>query len=92
MVVVEKRKRAGENRIQELIKEQPALTLEEIRSEYGQNFEPVSRSTIVRTLKKLKITRKKKSLFEPRKTSKSGEAGEISRKCVKIQSIRSHFY
>ncbi|MEK8015606.1 MAG: transposase [Candidatus Parabeggiatoa sp.] len=37
--------------------------------EYNKHFEPVSKSTIDRNLTKLKLTRKKKTLFDPRKHS-----------------------
>ncbi len=40
-----------------------------MRDEYNDFFEPVGRSTIDRTLIRLKLTRKKKSLFEPRKNT-----------------------
>lgn len=50
----------GQHLIRNLIQKQPDLTLEEIRDNYNQHFEPTSRSSIDRTLKKMKITRKKK--------------------------------
>lgn len=37
--------------------------------EYNEHFKPVSRSTIDRTLTRLKLTRKKKTLFDPIKNS-----------------------
>ena len=58
---------SGEVFLKKLIESQPDLTLVEIRDEYNQHFEAVSRSTIDRTLTKLKITRKKKTLFDSRK-------------------------
>jgi len=63
-------KAQGENFLKELIDSQPDLILEEIRDRYNKYFEPVSRSTIDRTLTKLKLTRKKKSLFKSRKNTK----------------------
>jgi transposase len=57
----------GKTFLKELIKNQPDLILDEILDEYNEYFEPVSRSTIDRTLTQLKLTRKKKSLFDPRK-------------------------
>jgi transposase len=62
-------KAIGQTFLKELIESQPDLILEEIRDEYNRYFEPVSRSTIDRTLIKLKLTRKKKSLFDPRKNT-----------------------
>jgi putative transposase len=62
-------KTQGEIFLKELIESQPNLILEEIRDKYNEYFEPVSRSTIDRTLTKLKLTRKKKSLFAPRKNT-----------------------
>jgi transposase len=59
----------GETFLQSLIESQPDLILEEIREEYNKHFDWVSRSTIDRTLKKLKLTRKKKTLFDPRKNT-----------------------
>lgn len=59
----------GEIFLKDLIENQPDLILEEIRDEYNEHFEPVSRSTIDRTLIRLKITRKKKTLFDPRKNT-----------------------
>lgn len=56
-------KEPGETFLKELVEKQPDLTLEKIRDEYNQNFEAVSRSTIDRTLNKLKITRKKKDVI-----------------------------
>jgi len=57
----------GETFLKELIEKQPDLILEEIRDEYNKHFEPISRSTVARTLTRLKLTRKKKTLFDPRK-------------------------
>jgi len=54
-------KEIGQTFLKELIESQPDLTLIEIRDEYNKHFEGVSRSTIDRTLTKLKLTRKKKS-------------------------------
>ena len=62
-------KAKGETFLKELIENQPDLILDEILDEYNEYFEPVSRSTIDRTLTKLKLTRKKKSLFDPRKNT-----------------------
>ena len=62
-------KTQGETFLKELIESQPDLILEEIRDEYNKHFDLVSRSTIDRTLKKLKLTRKKKTLFDPRKNT-----------------------
>ena len=45
------------------------MILDEILDEYNEYFETKSRSTIARTLTKLKLTRKKKSLFDPRKNT-----------------------
>lgn len=59
----------GETFLIKLIENQPDLILEEIRDEYNEYFKPVSRSTIDRTLIRLKLTRKKKTLFEPRKNT-----------------------
>lgn len=50
----------GQNFLKQLIEQQPDLTLEEIAQKYQNYFKPVSTSTIDRTLKKLKLTRKKK--------------------------------
>ncbi|EDN65624.1 transposase, ISSpo6 orf A [Beggiatoa sp. PS] len=63
-------KAQGETFLKELIDSQPDLILEEIRDRYNKYFEPVSRSTIDRTLTKLKLTRKKKSSFKSRKNTK----------------------
>ena len=54
-------KAQGETFLKELIESQPDLILEEIRDQYNEHFEPVSRSTIARTLTRLKLTRKKKT-------------------------------
>jgi len=62
-------KAEGQDFLKQLIKQQPDLTLEELAQKYQKDFKPVSTSTIDRTLKKLKLTRKKKSLFEPRKNT-----------------------
>jgi len=60
----------GQAFIKKLIEEQPDIKLEDIRDRYNENHpEPVSRSTIDRILRKCKITRKKKSFFDPRKNS-----------------------
>jgi len=59
---VSKIKTEGKKFLQELIKEQPALTLEELSFEYSKHFQSVGSSTIDRTLKKLKLTRKKKPI------------------------------
>ncbi len=50
----------GETFLTELIESQSDLILEEIRDEYNEyfEFEPVGRSTIDRTLIRLKLTRK----------------------------------
>ena len=53
-------KAEGEIFLIDLIKSQPDLILEEIRDEYNEHFEYVSRSTIDRTLTRLKLTRKKR--------------------------------
>ena len=58
----------GQNLIRKLIEDQPDLTLEEIGCEYNKHFEPVARSTIDRTLNKMKITRKKKRYLMVEKT------------------------
>ena len=55
----------GQEFLKSLIEQQPDLTLEEIAQEYQKPFPKVSTSTIDRTLRKLNLTRKKKSLFEP---------------------------
>jgi len=52
---------SGEAFLKKLIESQPDLTLVEIRDEYNQHFKTSCRSTIDRTLTKLKITRKKKT-------------------------------
>jgi transposase len=62
-------KTQGQNFIKDLIESQPDLILEEIRDRYNEQFEPVGQSTIDRTLTKLKLTRKKKTLFDPRKNT-----------------------
>ncbi len=62
-------KAQGETFLKDLIENQPDLILEEIRDEYNEHFDPVSRSTIDRTLTRLKLTRKKKTLFDPRKNT-----------------------
>ncbi|MEK8021190.1 MAG: IS630 family transposase, partial [Candidatus Parabeggiatoa sp.] len=62
-------KTQGETFLKDLIESQPDLILEEIRDEYNEHFKPVSRSTIDRTLTRLKLTRKKKTLFDPIKNS-----------------------
>jgi len=59
---VSKIKTDGKKFLKELIKEQPGLTLEELSVEYSKHFQVVGSSTIDRTLKKLKLTRKKKSI------------------------------
>ena len=56
-------KATGETFLTKLIKSQPDLILEEIRDEYNEYFEPVGRSTIDRTLIRLKLTRKKKEFI-----------------------------
>ena len=61
-------KAEGEIFLKELIENQPDLILQEIRDKYNECFEPVSRSTIDRTLTKLKLTRKNRS-FESRKNT-----------------------
>ncbi len=69
---------SGEVFLKKLIESQPDLTLVEIRDEYNQHFKTVSRSTIDRTLTKLKITRKKKTLFDSRKnTPENQEARRV---------------
>lgn len=60
---------SGQSFIRNLLKDQPDLTLEEICGEYNKPFEPVTRSTIDRTLNTMKITRKKKTLFDGRKNT-----------------------
>ena len=56
-------KSEGQTFIRKLLEEQPDLILEEICIEYNKKFEPtVTRSTIDRTLKRMKITRKKNSI------------------------------
>ena len=77
---VSKIKSDGEKFLQELIKEQPALSLEELSVEYSKQFQAVGSSTIDRTLKKLKITRKKPSLFDPRKNTPAKKKDKIMRK------------
>jgi len=62
-------KTQGESFLTELIESQADLIIEEIRDEYNEYFEPVGRSTIDRTLIRLKLTRKKKSLFDSRKNT-----------------------
>lgn len=64
-------KAEGQIFLKELVESKPDLILDEILDEYNNNeqFEPVSRSTIDRNLAKLKLTRKKKTLFDPRKNS-----------------------
>jgi putative transposase len=64
-------KAQGETFLKELIENQPDLILKEIRDKYNERFEPVSRSTIARTLTKLTFTRKKKTRFDPRNPGKS---------------------
>jgi transposase len=51
--------RSGRNRLRQLVRNQPDATLEELAGRVGV---PCSRMAIFRTLRKLKITRKKKSL------------------------------
>jgi hypothetical protein len=51
----------GETFLTELIESQPDWILEEMRDKYNEYFEPVGRSTIDRTLTRLKLTRKKNS-------------------------------
>ncbi len=76
-------KTQGEMFLSELIENQPDLILSALRDQYNEHFEPVSRSTIDRTLTKLKITRKKKSLFDPRKnTPENQEKQENYRKNI----------
>ena len=50
----------GPAALKKIIEAQADLTLEEIRDEYNKHFDPVSRSSIDRTLKKLKISQKKR--------------------------------
>jgi len=60
----------GETFLKVLIENKPDLILEEIRDEYKEHFEPVSRSTIDRTLTRLKLTRKKRRCLIPEKIPK----------------------
>ena len=59
----------GQTFLKQLVESQPDWTLEELRDEYNEHFEAVSRSTIDRNLTKLKLTRKKKTLFDPKKNT-----------------------
>ena len=81
----------GQAYLQELIKRQADLTLEEIRVEYNKHFTPVSRSTIDRTLRKLKISRKKKSVFDPRRDSPENQEKQRNYKntlaCFEAQDL-----
>ncbi|EDN66065.1 ISSoc4, transposase orfA [Beggiatoa sp. PS] len=72
-------KAIGETFIKELIKNQPDLIIFDHLDEYNEYFEPISSSTIDRTLTKLKLTRKKKSLFDPRKNTPKNKQKQISR-------------
>lgn len=76
----------GQNLIRKLIEDQPDLTLEEIGCEYSKHFEPVARSTIDRTLNKMKITRKKKTLFDGRKNTP-----ENQQKLLEYRHNLAHF-
>lgn len=60
-------KAQGEIFLKDLIKNQPDLILEEIRDEYNKHFEPISCSTVDRTLTRLKLSRKKKHDSFPEK-------------------------
>ena len=68
----------GQDFLKSLIEQQPDLTLEEIAQEYQKPFPKVSTSTIDRTLRKLNLTRKKKSLFEPNKNTPSKKTTKLS--------------
>ncbi len=48
----------GQTFIREFVENQADLTLEEIRDEYNEHFEPVKRSTIDRALTKLNSEKK----------------------------------
>lgn len=61
-------KAQGETFLTELIESQADLILEEIRDEYNEYFEPVGRSTIDRTLTRLKVTRKRRVYLIREKT------------------------
>ena len=74
-------KETGEKYLKQLLKEQPDLILNEILEKYNKRFKPVSRATIDRTLKRLKITRKKKPHLTPEKTHlKTKKNNKITKK------------
>jgi transposase len=70
----------GQTFIKELLENQPDLTLEEITNEYNQRFDSVGKSTIDRTLNKLKRFLQKKSLFDPRKNTPERKVTKLSKK------------
>jgi transposase len=63
----------GQSFIRNLLSEQPDLTQIKICREYNKHFEPVTCSTVDRTLNKMKITRKKKTLFDARKNTSENQ-------------------
>jgi transposase len=72
---------AGEHYLQELVKQEPALTLGELSARYERRWGVwVSKSAMDRTLRRLKITRKKTALRSaPRPRTGSAPASRVSR-------------
>jgi putative transposase len=73
---------AGEHYLQELIRQAPALTLWELSERYERRWGvSVSKSAMDRTLRRLKITRKKTALRStPRPRAGSAPASRVSRR------------
>jgi transposase len=72
---------AGEHYLQDLVKQEPALTLWELSARYERRWGiSVSKSAMDRTLRRLKITRKKTALRSaPRPRTRSAVKNEVSR-------------
>src|SRR5512134_2783368 len=72
---------AGEHYLRELIRQAPALTLWELSERYERHWGVrVSKSALDRTLRRLKITRKKTALRSaPRQRTRSAVTSEVSR-------------
>src|SRR5512134_1145310 len=73
---------AGEHFLQQLIRQEPALTLWELSARYEHRWRVrVSKSALDRTLRRLKITRKKTALRSaPRPRPRSAPASSLSRR------------
>src|SRR5512134_3360554 len=72
---------AGEHYLQDLVKQEPALTLWELSERYERRWGvSVSKSALDRTLRRLKITRKKTALRSaPRQRTGSTVTSDLSR-------------